>query len=318
MKNYKLIGAITLISLIAIPVQAQIIPDASMGTQVNPVNGLLRDIINGGTTRGNNLFHSFQEFNIDTSSSTYFANPTDIKNIFTRVIGNNPSNINGTLGVLGEANLFFINPNGIVFGTNSKLDIKGSFLATTASTINFADGTQFSVSNSQNTSNLTVSVPVGLGFGSNSGSITVQGTGHIGTEKAVGQGSVFIPIYPSVKPQLQLQTGKTLGFVASGITIDGGTVSTPDGRIELASVGENQTVPLTLNDNGFKLDFATIQNFQNINLTKAAVDVSGYNGGNLQVHGRRISLTQGSEMLAHTLGVNGMGQGINIRASEIC
>jgi filamentous hemagglutinin family protein len=296
-------------------VSAQIIPDNTTSTRLIQNTLINRDRVDGGLIRGNNLFHSFQEFNINTGRSVYFTNPTDITNIFTRVTGNNPSNINGTLGVSGKANLLFMNPNGIVFGSGSSLDVKGSFLGITASAINFADGTQFSVSNPQSTSLLTVSVPVGLGFGSNSGSITVAGTGHRGTEKT-GATSVFIPVYPSVKPQLQLQTGKTMGLVASGITFDGGTVSVPDGRVELASVGVNQTVPLALNDNGFKLDLAKIENFQDINLIKAAVDVSGNNGGNLQVHGRRISLTQGSEMFAHTLGINGVGQGINIRGSE--
>ncbi|WP_293084779.1 filamentous hemagglutinin N-terminal domain-containing protein [Moorena sp. SIO4A1] len=41
--------------------------------------------------------------------------------MLSRVTGTNVSNILGTLGVLGNANLFLINPNGIVFGSNSRL-----------------------------------------------------------------------------------------------------------------------------------------------------------------------------------------------------
>ncbi|MBW4506938.1 MAG: filamentous hemagglutinin N-terminal domain-containing protein [Scytonematopsis contorta HA4267-MV1] len=315
-QRYQMSLLVLFVLLFPSTAYSQIVPDSTVGTKLMQnvlTNG---DRIDGGLIRNNNLFHSFQEFNINAGRSVYFTNPTDITNIFTRVTGVNPSNINGKLGVLGNANLFFMNPNGIVFGKEASLDIKGSFLGTTASSINFADGTQFSVGNTQVNPVLTVSVPVGLGFGSNPGNITVTGIGHKGTERPQGTTTVFIPEYPNVKPQLQLQPGKTLGLIASGVKLDGGTVSVPDGRMEIGSVGGNQTVPLSMTNSGFALDYSAIQNFQDIGLVKAAADVSGNNGGSLQVHGRHISLTQGSEMLAHTLGTNGVGQGINIRASE--
>ncbi len=71
--------------------------------------------------RGCNLFHSFQEFNVDEGRGVYFSNPDNIVNILSRVTGDNISQILGTLGVLGNANLFLINPNGIVFGPNARL-----------------------------------------------------------------------------------------------------------------------------------------------------------------------------------------------------
>ena len=40
----------------------------------------------------------------------------------------NPSNILGRLGVLGEANLFLLNPNGILFGSSASLDVQGSLV----------------------------------------------------------------------------------------------------------------------------------------------------------------------------------------------
>ena len=137
------------LTLICIPVdfaQAQLLPDNTLGTEnslVNPIN-LIEDIISGGAIRGSNLFHSFKEFNIDNNRSVYFNNPAAIQNILTRVTGNNQSQILGKLGVLGNANLFLINPNGILFGKDASLDINGSFVGSTASFIDFADGTQFS------------------------------------------------------------------------------------------------------------------------------------------------------------------------------
>ena len=107
-------------------VQSQIIPDNTLGNENSKFTPTgVKDLIEGGAIRGNNLFHSFSEFNVNNNQLVYFSNPTGINNILTRVTGNNISNIFGTLGVNGNANLFLINPNGIIFGQNAKLDIKG-------------------------------------------------------------------------------------------------------------------------------------------------------------------------------------------------
>jgi filamentous hemagglutinin family protein len=107
--------------------QAQIIPDNTLGgenSSLTPINNLT-DRIDGGATRGTNLFHSFQEFSIPEGRAAYFNNPQAIQTIFSRVTGNNPSLLFGTLGVLGNANLFLINPRGIIFGPNATLDMRG-------------------------------------------------------------------------------------------------------------------------------------------------------------------------------------------------
>ena len=135
----------------ACPAAAQLTPDNTLGAEnsvVTPVDPT-RDRIDGGAARGSNLFHSFQEFNVDAGRSVYFANPTGIENILTRVTGGNPSNIFGTLGVLGESNvnLFLVNPNGIIFGPNASLDISGSFFATTAEGIKLGPTSVFSATN---------------------------------------------------------------------------------------------------------------------------------------------------------------------------
>ncbi|MDM3853075.1 MAG: filamentous hemagglutinin N-terminal domain-containing protein [Aphanizomenon gracile PMC627.10] len=167
---------------------AQIIPDTTLGKEgsvVKPINSLV-DRIDGGAIRGVNLFHSFQDFNISEGRGAYFTNPTEINNILSRVTGHNPSHLFGTLGVLGNANLFFINPNGIVFGPNAKLDIAGSFVSSTANSVVFPDGNKFSSTNPETPPLLTINVsaPVGLEFATeqpkalvNSGDLSV-GTGE--------------------------------------------------------------------------------------------------------------------------------------------
>ncbi len=160
------------------PARAQIVPDATLGntpSMRSPVmsdRGLI-DRIDGGALRGTNLFHSFSDFNVNTGQQVYFANPANIRNIISRVTGQNLSNIDGTLGVLGTANLFLINPNGIVFGANARLDIRGSFVGSTANQVAFSNGDVFSATNPNEPALLTVNAPLGLAsWLPNAGTIT--------------------------------------------------------------------------------------------------------------------------------------------------
>ena len=150
-------------TLAAGPAMAQLnlTPDTaagrSLGTQVIPFNGQT-DLIVGGSRplNGANLFHSFQDFNVREGRAVYFNAPTGVLNVFGRVTGSNPSNILGTLGTAlrqgnnlraSGASLFLINPNGIIFGPNASLDVDRSFVATTASAIEFGNQGVFSASN---------------------------------------------------------------------------------------------------------------------------------------------------------------------------
>jgi filamentous hemagglutinin family protein len=124
---------------------AQLIPDRTLVDENSIVTPQgIRDLIEGGAIRGSNLFHSFEQFNVGDNQQVYFANPSGIANILTRVTGNNVSNIWGTLGVDGAANLFLINPNGIIFGASARLDISGSFVATTSDEIKLGENGLFS------------------------------------------------------------------------------------------------------------------------------------------------------------------------------
>ena len=184
--------AITLTGCFAIalsqnPASAQIIPDASLGTErsvVIPdanVRTLPAELIEGGALRGTNLFHSFQEFNVGNGQRVYFANPAGIENILSRVTGNNLSKIFGTLGVNGGANLFLLNPNGIIFGPNARLDIAGSFMGSTANSLVFGNGLTFSAKNPQGSPLLTISLTPGLQYGATDrGAITNAGNLAVG------------------------------------------------------------------------------------------------------------------------------------------
>ncbi|MEM1256045.1 MAG: filamentous hemagglutinin N-terminal domain-containing protein, partial [Cyanobacteria bacterium P01_H01_bin.21] len=179
--------ALATAGLLAPAATAQLTPDNTLGSEQSIVNenvqvrGDFADQIDGGAIRGSNLFHSFSEFNVNEQQRVYFANPAGIETILNRVTGNDVSDIMGTLGVDGGANLFLLNPNGIIFGENAQLDISGSFTASTADAIVFPDGGAFSAINPGDTSLLTVGVPLGVQYGPGAqGDITNAGNLAVG------------------------------------------------------------------------------------------------------------------------------------------
>ena len=306
----KLISASIVAGLSAIAsfdCAAQIVPD-QMGTEDSVVtpNVNISDNpstqIDGGAVRGENLFHSFQEFNINQGQAAYFSNPAGIENIFSRVTGVNPSNIQGKLGVLGNANLFLINPNGIIFGANASLNVNGSFVASTASSIKFQDGTQFDVNNREQL--LTVSVPIGLQFGSTPGSIINQSQASPNGEKN-GYG---LPV------GLKVQTNKTLALVGGNITLQG-NLTAEGGRIELGSVAGNSLV--TLSTNQGLLGYEPVQNFQDIELARGSEfptfvttqTTNATDAGDINITSRRLIVRDGSQISTRSFGLyNPIGQ----------
>ena len=278
---------------------AQIVPDATLPNPSATSRTGQTTQITGGTTRGNNLFHSFQQFSIPTGETAFFNNGLTIDNVLVRVTGGSISRIDGLLRANGHANFLLLNPQGIVFGANARLDIGGSFLGSTANSIRFADGSEFSAVNPQASPLLTVSVPIGLQFGENPGRIAVQGTGNNLTVNP----DILNVIRDQRSPGLQVQPGQTLALVGGGVNLQGGNVIAPNGRIELGSVKTAGTVTLTPLASGWRFGYGGISQFGDIHLSQAAsADTSGNGGGNLHVQGRRVSLTDGSSLLAMTEG----------------
>ncbi len=287
---------------------AQIAPDVTLpnNSTVTPDGNTFT--IEGGTAAGGNLFHSFREFSVPTGGTAFFNNVDTIQNIFTRVTGGSISNIDGLIQANGNANLFLLNPNGIIFGPNASLNIGGSFLGTTADRINFSDGTSFSATNPQTTPLLTISIPTSLQFGQNPGQIVDRSVALSAFENS-GEGNPN-PVGLEVLP------GQTLALVGGDVIIPGGFLTASGGRIELGSVGANSLVSLTFNDSGFALGYAGVQNFQDIELSQGAVvSASGEGGGTIQVQGRRVVLTEDSGILSETFGSQNGGT-VSIQAAQ--
>ncbi len=277
------------------PVKAQVQSDNSVGTEVNQTDNVSE--ITGGTTKGENLFHSFQEFSLTSTGTAFFNNAVNIKNIIGRVTGGTVSNIDGLIKANGNSNLILINPNGINFGANARLDIGGSFLGSTANSIIFEDGTVFSANDSQSPL-LTVSVPIGLQLGQNSGAINVQGTGN----NLSLENPIFFPFNRGEVTGLKLQSGKTLGLVGGDITFTGGAVASESGRIELGSVAEG-IVNLDFGSQNFSLSYENVSAFKDINLTQQAlVDASGKDSGSIHLQGDAVNVNDGSVVLIQNQG----------------
>ena len=295
--------------------QNNIVPDETLGngkSRVVPfeINSAI-DTIRGGVIRDSNLFHSFREFNVSENGSAYFANPQGITDIFSRVTGNNPSNIFGKLGVLGDANLFLINPNGIVFGENASLDVGGSFVASTANGIEFGEQGSFSASNPQTPRLLSVN-PSAFLFN------------QIAAQPIVNKSRADAGKDPSNSFDtfgLRVPDGKSFLLVGGDINIDAGGIVAFGGRVDLASVAGKGEVELNQDSNNLSLSLADTTSRGNITLNNdAGVIVTAGGGGDIAIAGNNIDIVGGSRLDAGILSqlgsVDAQAGDITLNATE--
>lgn len=215
--------------------QSQIIPDNTAGSIVVPFEDDNRiDAIIGGFESDGNLLHSFQDFNVAEERGAYFISPTEnIQTIFSRVTGDQASNIFGVLGTIGSPapDLWFINPNGILFGPNAQLDVGGAFLATTADAIQINGlGTITASEISNDTDILTISDSAFLFNRSNPNAKIINQS----------QSPVLSPAIPLSGFEdfkgLQVLPGETLGVISRDIVLDGGGLNTINGKVFLSAI----------------------------------------------------------------------------------
>ncbi|MCF2146477.1 filamentous hemagglutinin N-terminal domain-containing protein [Desmonostoc muscorum LEGE 12446] len=265
---------------------AQVTADETLGTQVIDI-GLNSFILDGTTVGNTNLFHSFSNFNVPNSGAAIFINEPNIANIFARVTGGTPSDIQGLISAQGSANLFLMNPNGIIFGRNAQLNIGGSLVATTANTIQFPGAAEFSLSSPVAPENTLLSVnPSAFLFNQ----IAKQGANSI-----ENRASLFVP------------TGKSLillgGLVAptsesSGqIFMDGGTVRAFGGRVEFGGLTAPGTVGLNFDANNLRLSFPDGVTKADISLVNQSSAIAvGANDGDIVVNANDFNLLNSSNL----------------------
>jgi filamentous hemagglutinin family protein len=279
------------------PARAQVptaITSSGLGTTVTPVPGGTYEIT-GGTRPGGgqNLFHSFGRFSVGPLDTAQFKNTTPAlvtRNILSRVTGGEVSSIYGTIDsstYLG-ANLFLINPAGVIFGPGATLNVGGSFHVSSADYVRFVDGTTFCVSTcpNQQANTLSVSDPARFGFLGPRGPITVEGS------------------------FLQVPAGQTLGIVGGEVTISGGAnLGAPSGRLQVASV------------TGGEVSIATLEgataSLGSVRVSGSFLDASGDPHGSVVIRGGQLTI-DGAFLSANTFGeLNGTSVvGIDLRATQ--
>jgi filamentous hemagglutinin family protein len=258
-------------------VQAQIQIDGTTPTTPDTCTGTCN--IGGGVQHGDNLFHSFSQFNVDSGATVLFVDP-GVKNILTRVTGNQRSDILGTLGVSGgNANLFLINPNGIIFGENAKLQVGGSFVGTTANAIQFGNEGFFRASASE-VPLLTVN-PSALFYQSANGSIQNK------SSVLVGKDSTGLDVYG-----LRVPDGQSLLLVGGEVNLNGGRLNAFGGRIELGGLAQAGVIGLDVDNNNLRLSFPENTALADVSFSNGArADVTVSDGGSITVNAGNISIS---------------------------
>ena len=293
MKPAFLASALQLSSLILVatlfskanPALSQIIPD-DMGTESSVVNprDANSESIDGGAVRGQNLFHSFTEFNVGEDRGVYFANPDAVTNIFSRVTGNDVSNILGTLGVDGAANLYLINPNGIVFGEGASLDVQGSFTATTADGIEFGARGSFSAINAESPNLLTINPSAYL--------FNQVAPGAIANNSQASADFNPSPSFDDSYFGLRVPDGQNLLLLGGNVEADGGGLTASGGRIDISAIAGEGVIGL--NNNG-SLNISDNISRGDVSLTNGAkFSVTGDGGGDIAIAAKNIRIDSAS------------------------
>ena len=242
--------------------------DGTLGTQITPGPHYT---ISGGTLRGSNQFHSFGSFNIYRGESATFTGPSVIDNIIGRVTGGSQSYIDGLLrSEINGADLYLLNPSGVLFGKNAQLDLSGSFHVSTADYLRLGSNGIFYAAVAEN-SVLTVDPPSAFGF------LSGNPTG-ITLEESV----------------LEVPENETLSIIGGDIQIKGGQLKAPAGKINLASVKSSGEIHFTpaKQDNDLSVD--GFDRLGEIHLSQGAtVDTSGSGAGGVVIRGGRLMMTDG-------------------------
>ncbi len=260
---------------------SQIVTDGSVGAApAGPLTGPAYTITADlGSTVGNNLFHSFSQFNVNSGESATFTGPSTIANVFTRVTGGTATNIDGVLRTSGmpNADFYLTNPAGVMFGPSASLDMPGAFVATTADAIDLADGGRFTATVNPADSVLTAAAPAAFGFlTTNPGTLSIQGS------------------------TINRPTGSSTTVISGDVSVDQASIAAPSGRVQIASVASPGTVTYDA-DQAVALDPGTFDSLGDVTVSQGStINVSGDPPGAVVVRGGSLTIEAGAVVSADT------------------
>lgn len=240
---------------------------------------------------GPNLFHSFATLNVHRGESVTFTGPDSIENIIGRITGGTASHIDGMLrSTIPGASLFLLNPAGILFGPEARLDVQGAFHASTADYLRLADGTRFPAHLSLPTI-LSVAPPEAFGFlSAQSQAILVEGS------------------------DLQGATGTTLSLSGGDIAITAARFQVPGGHIHLESMATSGEIPLPAS----AADRAEASG--RLMLRDSLLDVRGPQAGRISIRSGQLVLDQSglnAETMVDERGHEGEAGTVTIAAAQM-
>ncbi len=272
---------------------AQVVLDGKLGPSGPIPGGNYAITAEMGTLRGNNLFHSFQQFDLKKGEVATFSGPAQVQNVLSRVTSGSASSIDGTIkSAIPGANFFLINPSGLVFGPNARVDVGGAFAAGTADYLKLADGVRFAAALDADDSKLTTAPVSAFGF-------LGQPTGSVEVNQSTLRGA----------------RDQTLTLVGGDVTLEGASVQLQSGQVNVVSVrsaGEVPVDPSILSRAEFK---AAFPEQGEIRLRSGAqLNVNGTGGGRVVIRGGRLVM-ENSRIEANTTGA-GNGRGIDIAMAQ--
>jgi filamentous hemagglutinin family protein len=275
--------------------QAGVVRDGTVGPggAIAPVGGDYAILAGFGTQMGGNLFHSFSQFNLVMGESATFSGPNSISNIFARVTGG-VSSIDGAIkSNISGANLFLINPAGVLFGGHASVDVQGSFTVSTANYVKLGNNGRFDATTPSNT--ILTSDPV-------------SAWGFL-TDKPKGI-TPLDPLNVDDVARFNVAPGGTLSFIGGNVALNYGEFSAPGGRLELAAYSKAGEYSAVLNSTrgGGNID---LNHFQS-SLTGG---LDGFTGGSVCIRGGQLKMVNASRVAADTTG-SGRGGDFDVRTGR--
>lgn len=292
---------------IAVSAHAQVNLDGTLGTagKLNLSGPDYEIKADYGQLLGKNLFHSFEMFNINTGESATFRGQ-GADNIISRVTGGNFSWIDGTLrSAIPDADLYLLNPAGVMFGPNASLDLSGSFHVSTADYLRMGNGERFySMPHENNV--LSAAAPTAFGFlDGDVASISIEGRGEINEqewyENVTGLLVSEKDTISLIGGDIEIKNGTFFKSTMFDEVVRPGEVVAYEGRINIASVASvGEVIPT-----GSDLDVSSCNNLGSTDIYgKSVIDASGMKGGNIYIRGGDFFL---DDSAVHAYGFNDAG-----------